>query len=180
MRIRAYRSFIVPVFVIALAAIIFLCSGQGGSAAIQTNQEKKVGEEIAAFAVSISGDYSTKDRTGPKTFDCSGFVYYVMQRFEENFPTGNTQVQLLWGEPIDHRALQKKNDTSALLPGDLIFFDYEPDGTPNHVGLYIGSGNIRHCWNGGVCTTPLDGHFYKDNDGMLFQTVCGVRRISSS
>ncbi len=181
MNIRTYKSFFLPIFVILSAAVLFFCSAEPSGADAEPQGLKKTkGEEIAAFAVSISGGYSTEDRTGPESFDCSGFVYYVMNHFGADVPQGNTQTQLLWGKPVDFEALKDHNDVTGLKPGDLIFFDYEPDGAPNHVGLYIGDGKIRHCWNGGVCTTPLSGNFYKGDDRPLYSAVLSVRRASVS
>ncbi len=182
MRICAYRKFFAPVFVIAAAAVIFLCTANpsGTDAAVKNSAAKSKGEAIAAFAVSVSGEYSTNERIGPESFDCSGFAYYVMNHFGIELPEGNTKTQLAYGEPVDFNALKTHNDTSKLLAGDLIFFDYEPDGEPNHVGIYIGEGCIRHCWSCGVCTTPLSGNYYRGDERPLSSAVCGIRRIGSS
>lgn len=180
MKRREYKSFFAHVFVMVAAVVIFFCSSAPSGADARARQvEKTTGEEIAAFAVSVSGAYSTAERTGPDSFDCSGFVYYVMNHFNAELPRGNARTQMTWGEPIDFAPLKERNDVSGLLPGDLIFFDYEPDGTPNHVGIYIGEGKIRHCFSSGVCTTPLSGTFYKGDNRPLFSAVCGIRRIAS-
>lgn len=168
-----------PILIIAAAAITYMCSAHVVPNNGRRQNFSTKGEEIAAFAAGLSGEYSTQDRVGPKSFDCSGFVYYVTDHFQIGLPSGNAQMQLACGEPVDCNLLKTENDTGKLLPGDLIFFDYEPDGKANHVGIYIGGDQIRHCWNGGVSTALLTDNFYKNDDRPLYSVVCGVRRVVS-
>lgn len=63
---------------------------------------------------------------GPKTFDCSGFVYYVFKQFGYNFsPSSRNQYTL--GEKVERKEAKK---------GDLIFFHSRkhPNGV-GHVGI---------------------------------------------
>lgn len=135
------------------------------------------GETLAVFAASCSGSYSTVVRTGPDSFDCSGFVYYVAEQCGVQLPEGDAQMQMGYGVPVDCTALKEQNDDRTLLPGDLIFFDYEGDGRANHVAIYLGNGTIRHCLSSGVCTTSLAGNFYKGDARTFYSVICGVRRI---
>ena len=66
-------------------------------------------------------------------FDCSGFTMYVYGQLGIQLPhfTGE---QLYRGAPVAR---------DALLPGDLVFFDYR-DGAPQHEGIYIGDGKFVH------------------------------------
>ncbi len=137
------------------------------------------GEAAAAFSTNVSGTYSTAARLGPESFDCSGFVYYVMQNFCADFPDGSTKTQICFGTPVAHSALKQYNDTQCLLAGDLIFFDYEEDGTPNHVGIYLGDGAFRHCALSGVSTTSLSSPCRRGESTPFYSTVCAVRRIET-
>ena len=56
MKRREYKSFFAHVFVIVAAVVIFFCSSAPSGADARARQvEKTTGEEIAAFAVSVSG-----------------------------------------------------------------------------------------------------------------------------
>ena len=63
-------------------------------------------------------------------FDCSGFVQYVFAK--QGIPLGGTTyVQIKQGRGIPPLQAQ---------PGDLLFFGTQ--GTPNHVGIYMGNGKM--------------------------------------
>lgn len=66
--------------------------------------------------------------TGPKSFDCSGLVYWAFKRVGITMPrSSSAQAQV--GRPVSRANLQ---------PGDLIFF-YHP---VSHVGFYAGDGKV--------------------------------------
>jgi cell wall-associated NlpC family hydrolase len=71
-------------------------------------------------------------------FDCSGFTMYVYGQLGIQLPhfTGD---QLYRGTPVAR---------DALLPGDLVFFDYR-DGAPQHEGIFIGDGKFVHAPHSG-------------------------------
>jgi cell wall-associated NlpC family hydrolase len=69
----------------------------------------------------------------PEGFDCSGFVYYIVnQVFASDYPREMEQ-QVLTGSyvPID-----------ALQPGDLVFFENTYKPGLSHVGFYLGDGQF--------------------------------------
>ena len=69
---------------------------------------------------------------GSKTvgFDCSGFVQYVFAK-QGIALGGTTHTQIKQGRAINPLQAQ---------PGDLLFFGTQ--GTPNHVGIYMGNGKM--------------------------------------
>lgn len=60
--------------------------------------------------------------------DCSGFVLQVFMPLGVQLPRRSAD-QAQAGSPVD---------ASALLPGDLVFFDTEGRGAVTHVGIYLG------------------------------------------
>jgi len=70
---------------------------------------------------------------GPRSFDCSGLVYYVYRtKLHVNLPrTANAQ-----------RRQTIRIAKSSVRPGDLIFF--MSGGWAYHVGIYAGHGKIWH------------------------------------
>jgi hypothetical protein len=65
--------------------------------------------------------------------DCSGLMYLAFQHFGISIPRV-TYDQINAGRIV-------KNIQSAQ-PGDLIFFDSDHNGTPSHVGMYMGNNQI--------------------------------------
>ena len=91
--------------------------------------------------------YSSENRLGPESFDCSGLIWYACSNVGIEMSSSGTDSQLEYGEPIE---------LSEITPGDLIFFDYENDGVTDHAAVYSGNGNIIHATSSGVRETPLD------------------------
>lgn len=89
--------------------------------------------DVISYAYQFLGTPYVWGATGPNSFDCSGFVSYVYRRFGVNLPR-TTYDQINVGEPVSY---------SDLKPGDLVF----TRGTasrPEHVGIYVGGGQMIH------------------------------------
>ncbi len=82
-----------------------------------------------------------------KMFDCSALVQWVMSKFDLILPrTSREQAK---------QGVEVAKDTSALLPGDLLFFGKGRAVT--HVGIYVGEGKYVQAANRkvGVIESPL-------------------------
>ena len=78
----------------------------------------------------------------PRTsFDCSGFVCWVLNHCDNNWNVGSKRAKDLCRMCI-------YVSPSEARPGDLIFFEktYETSGA-SHVGIYVGNGMMLHCGN---------------------------------
>ena len=94
----------------------------------------------------------------PRTsFDCSGFVCWVINHCGNGWDVGQTRTKELcrmcvYVSPEDAR------------PGDLVFFEktYDTDGA-SHVGIYVGNNMMIHCGNpckyGRIDTRYFKAHF---------------------
>lgn len=96
--------------------------------------------------------------TSPSTsFDCSGFVSYVINHCGNGWSIGRQTANGLLGYCTRVAA-------SAAKPGDLIFFQgtYNTRGA-SHVGIYVGNGMMLHCGNpihyASINTTYWQNHF---------------------
>jgi cell wall-associated NlpC family hydrolase len=89
--------------------------------------------------------------TTPSGFDCSGFVQYVYAECGYSI-TRTTYTQ--WDN--DGSYVSRAN----LQPGDLVYFG--TDGSPSHVGLYVGNGTMIHAPSTGktVQYTSIDSDYY--------------------
>ena len=93
----------------------------GGSAAAQV---------AVNTAMAQLGDPYVWAAAGPDAFDCSGLTQYAYAAAGIQLPHSSS-MQSTMGTPVS---------TSALQPGDLLFF-YSP---VSHVGMYIGNGQMVH------------------------------------
>ena len=97
--------------------------------------------------------------SSPSTsFDCSGFVSYVINHCGNGWSVGRLTANGLMGVcDIFPRSSAK--------PGDLIFFQgtYDTSGA-SHVGIYVGNGMMIHCGNpisyASIETSYWQQHFY--------------------
>ncbi|RHP65930.1 NlpC/P60 family protein, partial [Clostridium sp. OF03-18AA] len=80
--------------------------------------------------------------SSPSTsFDCSGFVSYVINHCGNGWSVGRLTANGLMG-------VCDIIPKSSAKPGDLIFFQgtYDTSGA-SHVGIYVGNGMMIHCGN---------------------------------
>ncbi len=99
--------------------------------------------------------------SGPSSFDCSGFTSYVFKLH------GVTLSRTAKGQYKNGTAVSRSN----LQPGDLIMFGPSASGI-NHVGIYIGGGQIVHAANKtrGVTIDTINSGYYNKN-------YVGARRV---
>jgi len=112
-------------------------------------------EAIVSIAKSKLGSPYRYGKSGPDSFDCSGFVYYVYKKVDKPIPRTSLE-QSLAGKKLKREELQI---------GDIVLFDTTHKGHINHSGIYIGDGKFIHATSGKafrVTTSKLDSGFYKD------------------
>ena len=89
-------------------------------------------QQVLAYAYHFEGYPYVWGGSSPSTgFDCSGFVQYVYAHFGINLPR-TTFEQVNCGTPVS---------LNNIKPGDLVFEFGSSEG-PNHVGIYIGNGQM--------------------------------------
>ncbi len=112
-----------------------------------------VGEHIVATAMQYLGRPYVWGGTTPAGFDCSGFVYFVVnQVLGGGFPR-SLEAQAVSGVYVDPDHLQ---------PGDLVFFQNTYKWGLSHVGIYLGNGRFIHAesYATGVTISDLWGAYY--------------------
>ena len=89
-------------------------------------------QQVLAYAYQFEGYPYVWGGSSPSTgLDCSGFVQYVYAHFGINLPR-TTFEQVNCGTPVS---------LNNIKPGDLVFEFGSSEG-PNHVGIYIGNGQM--------------------------------------
>ena len=91
---------------------------------------------LVGTALSLRGVPYRNGGADPNGFDCSGFTQYVYAQYGVALPR---EVREQFGSG-------KRVDMDKVAPGDLLFFDTEPKGSPGptHVGIAIGGDQFVH------------------------------------
>ena len=117
------------------------------------------GSTVVETARKYLGSSYVYGASGPSSFDCSGFTSYVFK---------------LHGVSLNRTAAAQYSngvavDRSNLQPGDLVMFG---KSGINHVGIYIGGGQIVHAANPsrGVTIDTITSGYYNNN-------YVGARRV---
>ncbi len=99
--------------------------------------------------------------SGPNSFDCSGFTSYVFKLH------GISLSRTAQGQYSNGTAVARSN----LQAGDLVMFGLSASGI-NHVGIYIGGGQIVHAANPsrGVTIDSITSGYYNNK-------YVGARRV---
>jgi cell wall-associated NlpC family hydrolase len=106
------------------------------------------GNPIAATAMNYLGAPYVWGGTTAAGFDCSGFVYGVV-----NEVTGGGFPRSMESQAASGHAVAPQN----LQPGDLVFFQNTYKAGLSHAGIYVGNGQFANAANAGtgVTLSPL-------------------------
>jgi hypothetical protein len=121
--------------------------------------DAKFAEIIAEAEKYLGWPYVWGGSSPATSFDCSGFVSWVLNQTGWNF--GRLGARGLYNICTPISPEQAK-------PGDLIFFNYTYNAPqphlPTHVGIYVGDGMMLHCGNpigyASINTPYWQKHFY--------------------
>lgn len=135
------------------------------SESIQINYQPKIHNKIIEEALTHIGKPYKWATRGPKTFDCSGFVYYVFKQLDIILSPGSRHLFTL-GEHVSK---------SEAKPCDLIFFTGPKSGKKvGHVGIvYDNDGeqlSFIHASSSGVRISKL-------SDGYYTKRFVGIKRV---
>lgn len=114
-----------------------------------------VQREIIDPAEALVGRGYCTQGTGPRCFDCSGFVVQLYRPFVPDLPRVSRDMARV-GAPVDRGALRA---------GDLVFFATGGRATViTHVAIYAGNDTLIHAIsdgpNRGVTITPLSARYW--------------------
>ena len=143
-------------------------TSENSSENTKTSQEKETTTTVpvsgkGATAVETAKKYIgcsyVYGASGPSSFDCSGFTSYVFKQH------GISLNRTAAGQYSNGVAVSR----NQLQPGDLVMFG---KSRINHVGIYIGGGQIVHAANKsrGVTTDTINSGYYNNN-------YVGARRV---
>ena len=142
------------IFILVMLSSLYLYLSAQSTTPSSTKKNINNTNSLISLAKSKIGSPYVYAKAGPKSFDCSGFVYYVFN--ENNIHLPRTSIlQSKIGPKISRDKIKK---------GDLVFFDTSLKGHVNHSGIYLGDGKFIHASSGkanSVTISDIDG-WYKD------------------
>ena len=128
-------------------------AGQPGDGPADQGDSTPVGREMVRYAQRYLGYPYVWATSGPTTFDCSGFTYWVTLKVAGIDVGAGTWLQSVAGRPVPYGDLQ---------PGDFVFFQNTYTWGLSHVGLYMGDGKFIHASGGGsVMISDLEEPYFK-------------------
>lgn len=98
----------------------------------------KRGDKSGGFAKYIRSFVGCKYVSGgasPSGFDCSGFTMYCYKNYYNIKLPHGANMQTKYGTKVS---------LSSMQVGDIIYFDHDHNGKADHVGLYVGNGEMVH------------------------------------
>ena len=129
--------------------------GSGQAPPAEEAPKQTPAEKMLAFANAQLGKKYVYSTEGPNTFDCSGFVYYVLKYMG----ISTSRYSSDGFSKVDKWELISGKDD--LLPGDLLFFKSDGSSRIGHTGIYIGNGDFIHASSSGgqVKITPMTSYY---------------------
>ena len=119
------------------------------TSSVTVNTDDPTRLKIVETALSTLGLPYQAGASGPDSFDCSGYVYYVMNASGVAIPRTSSDAMLGMGKNVSYEELK---------PGDIV-------GRPGHVGVYIGNDKF--------------GHASETSTGVISDTIAMYSRVHS-
>ena len=115
----------------------------------EANADKSKSKVTRAIetAKSLMGKRYRWGATGPNSFDCSGFIKYVLNAVGVSTPRTSSEMS-------KNTAWKKIEGTKNLKKGDLLFFSTGSKKV-GHVGMYLGGGKFIHCSSGKAMSVTI-------------------------
>ena len=160
-KIEAKGTKVKPVVVVAEAPHVATTTS---SEPTVTDRGSTRGADIISFAKQFLGKPYVYAASGPNSFDCSGFTWFVYKHFGFSISRGSSS------QRYDGNAVAKAD----LAPGDIVLFTSpNSGGSVGHVGIYIGGGDFIHASSGSEMRVKID----TLNSGGYATRYKGARRI---
>lgn len=117
-------------------ALIYSPDAKPSPSKVQAARTRAKVNTMLEIAAEQLGKPYVRGATGPKSFDCSGLVYYCLKQAGSNRGRYNAHG---YSQVTDW---EKLTDIDHLEKGDLLFFYNNERSKIGHVGIYVGGGNM--------------------------------------
>ena len=138
-------------------------AGGDSTSSLQDTENSQSKAKAVNDAVSLAYDLLGKEyiygASGPNSFDCSGFIYYILSN-------GGLPVNRM--SPAAMSTLggwQTIANIECLEIGDIVFFRSDESGSICHMGIYAGGGSFIHASQslGSVAISSMTSGYYNKN-----------------
>ncbi len=123
-------------------------SNSKSSKSSSSSKKKSTGGGFGSFVRRFVGCKYVAGGASPSGFDCSGFTMYCYRAYYGIRLPHGSNMQTHCG---------RKVSLGSMRVGDLIFLDHDHNGKSDHVGIYVGGGQMVHAsgvkW--GVCCVSV-------------------------
>ena len=138
--------------IVMCVALAFL-SSKAEAHLPQSIKQSKTKSKVKKIAYKYIGRPYKWGATGPRRFDCSGFVQFVFKKVGVKLPRTSKR-QANTGRDVSAKEIFQI--------GDLLFFSDNKRGVISHVGIYVGYGNMIHASRTrGVIVDDLRSDYYR-------------------
>ena len=165
---------------LSLAMALCLILALVPSVSLMASAVNVTGDEFVQYALDncIGKPYVAGGRS-LSGFDCCGLVWYVCNHFGIDVGNGNQNSQRNYGTAVTYSLNSFDAFTKNLKKGDLLFFDYEGDGSSDHVAIYSGDGYAIQAQSPGYYSANIKLTTTWLNGKAEWSFVCSVRRVIS-
>lgn len=125
----------------------------------QNATDIELAKQLAEYSKRFLGVPYRSGGNGPNSFDCSGFVKYVFNKFGYTIPRTAYSI----GYSKTGKKITKISD---LRVGDIVCFDTLRDNDrSDHVGIYLGNNKVIHAGysSGKILISDMTTRYYKNN-----------------
>ena len=122
-------------FIAALILTLLIAPACAASKKMSVAESVAARQKFTDYAKKFLGCTYASGGIGPKSFDCSGFVFSMSRE--------SIGLQLPRSSPAIYSFTDKIDDAELEL-GDLVFFQTTSSGKISHVGIYLGNKEFIH------------------------------------
>ena len=137
----------------------------GGETLPSIEEAVSTTEKMISFAKDQLGKKYVYSTEGPTTFDCSGFVYFVLKYI------GMQTARCSASGFSNQDNWIKITDLGSIQPGDLLFFKSDSSTRISHTGIYIGDSEFIHASSNGGCVKISTITIYYNRNFVLARRV---------
>ncbi|AQQ53462.1 C40 family peptidase [Planococcus lenghuensis] len=127
-------------------------SSSSSAPSVKAQYESNSYSSVASIAKQYAGVPYVWGGSSPAGFDCSGFIYYTLNKAGHDIGRTNAQGYYNMADKVSNPQ-----------PGDLVFFAGTYKAGISHIGIYLGNGKMISANGGSVNIDSVYGPYWGDH-----------------